>query len=157
MSNEKAKDERSKAMKCNEMTYISSSFFLALECVQDVSADSSRSATHVHCLLEYYDWPKAILVFASSVNQGNHFTAQVITAVTTLKHKTPASASRTHPIPSACRFRRSSPASSGPGSNASSICVFFERFGMYLKSNVVSSPRPLLFLIMICQNTLRSA
>ena len=129
-----------------------------LSCMLNIPAGHSRIIQFMSSgLRNPVTVQRRFLVFASSVNQGNHFTARFITAATILKPKNPASANMMHPIPNACRFRRSIPAFFMPGSRASSICVFFERFGMYLKSNVVSSPRPLLFLIMTCQNTLRSA
>ena len=122
--------------------------------VQRVIQGPCRSCT-VH--LGYCGRSNTFLVFASSVIQSNHFTARYITAVTIFQPKNPISAKRMHPIPNACRFRRSVPAFFTPGSSASSICVLFKKFGIYLKSNVVSFPRPPLFLMMTCQNTLRRA
>ena len=91
------------------------------------------------------------------MNHGSHVMARFTTAAQIFNQKNATRAKTMHPIPNACRLRLSIPASFTSEVKASSICVFFEMSGMYLKSNIVSWPRPLLLSTMTCQNNLRSA
>lgn len=144
-------------MRRNKMTHEPSPFFGAGVHAGHISRLFKSHAAQFQCSLGTVTVQGHFLVFGSSVNQSNHLTAGIMTAATIFKPKNEARANIMHPIPNACKFRRSIPAFFMPGSNASSICVFFERSGMYLKSNVVSSPKPLLRMIMTCQRPLRNA